>query len=199
MLGFWWRRTCIGRAPVVRVEWAWTRQTFLTEGDSVKDVRARTVVFTLERGEKIKPGHFLSTLDVVKGMIEALGTVGVGYVWHVTCLERMYAEAPLLQGDFKIDLYEVKVTALSISCTTAVLYWLPFWVPHNDLETCLNSMLPGKVLATYVRIPQKGFDGCFSTQRRIHSTVDFQGLPHFITVKSRGVSHRCLLFVPGRL
>ena len=97
-----------------------------------------------------------------------------------------------------MDGVHVVVSKLSDGFHTAQLHWLPFWIPHSDVEQSLSILLGDKVTCTYIRIPQKGFEGCFSTQRSIQSPANLAKLPYFVNIVSEGVLHKSCLFVPGR-
>ena len=69
---------------------------------------------------------------------------------------------------------------------------------HEDVSDSLEELLGESITCAYVQIPQHGFHGCFSTQRKIRSPVDLQHLPHFVEIASEGKVYRAFLFVPGR-
>ena len=162
------------------------------------DIRSCTVVFSLSKGPQIVPLDFAPHLDIVAGRIRGFGTVGVGHIWHLTLTSQCYVEDLIAQGDFVLKGRAVKVSKLSTALLSAVLFWLPFWVSHDDVLTSLGELLHDQVASEYVRIDQKGFPGCYSTQRKITAAADMRNLPHFVTVKSEGHSYRTFLFVPGR-
>ena len=162
------------------------------------DVKSCTVVFTLSKGQQVTPMDFAPHLEVVMGRILGFGTVGVGHVWHLTLTEQCYVQDILDQGDFEIQGRKVAVSKLSSALLSAVLFWLPFWVNHSDVIASLGKLLNDRVTCEYVRIDQKGFPGCYSTQRRIRSATDLTDLPYFIPVTSEGQTYRTFLFVPGR-
>lgn len=166
--------------------------------DSRQTIRERTVVLTLQRGARVQPFQFLPFFECVRGHIVAFGTVGQGHVWQVTLGDRLYAEALVGQGNFSIGNNRVSVTKLDSGLHTAYLYWCPFFVSHADVERAFNAQLAGKVASEYIKMKQEGFSQCFSTQRRIISSVDLSVLPHFLNVTSEGKNYRCFVFVPGR-
>lgn len=161
-------------------------------------VRSRTVILTLSKGPQVVPGDFYQALDVVMGRIVAFGTVGVGHVWHLTLIDSHDVEVVLEQGDFEIKGRDVSVSAFDTSLLTGTLFWLPFWVPHRDVEDSLGKLLADAVTSMYVTIPQPGYRDCFSTQRKIRSVTDMSDLPYFIPITSEGHTYRTFLFVPGR-
>ena len=73
-------------------------------------------------------------------------------------------------------------------------------MPQEVVEQSLESVhvLGDCVTSSYIRIPQPGFQDCYSTQRKITSAVSLAELPYFIPLKFEGVSYRTCLFVPGR-
>ena len=54
------------------------------------------------------------------------------------------------------------------------------------------------VTCAYVQLPQHGFQGCFSTQRKLCSPVDLKAVPYFVDIQSEERVYRAFLFVPGR-
>jgi len=162
--------------------------------------RRRTVVFTLPPRTHVLASDFaLHFAKVVDGCrLQAFGTVGVGHVWHLTVDSEVVAKAIVAQGDFFIGEVPVNVKLMDLVSFTIFVHWLPFWVPHLDVERSLCRALEGNYTSSYVRIDQKGFPGCFSTQRRVHSTVDVRQLPHFLSIRSEGINYRAFLFIPGR-
>ena len=163
--------------------------------DSAND---RTVVFTLAKGSQVTPDDFIPHLLCVSGRMEAFGTVGVGHVWHLTLDSPEAVDTIIDNGHFVVNDRSVSVSRLSSILTSATLFWLPYWVPHDHVVDCLESVLDDRVSCNYVRLPQHGFSSCYSTQRKIHSAVDLKKLPYFITISSEGRSYRSFLFVPGR-
>ena len=162
-------------------------------------IKDRTLVFTLPKGVRVKPIDFLPALSQVNGLFEGFGTVGVSHIWHMTFIDQASHDLILSQGSFTIlDGVHVVVSKLSDGFHTAQLHWLPFWIPHSDVEQSLSILLGDKVTCTYIRIPQKGFEGCFSTQRSIQSPANLAKLPYFVNIVSEGVLHKSCLFVPGR-
>ena len=165
---------------------------------SVVPFRDRTVVFSLSRGVQVSPTDFLPYLTCVQNRMVGFGTVGVGHVWHLTLVSEEDAELLEEQGDFTIKNRQVSVSRLKSNLLTATIYWLPFWVPHDDVVDSLQALLDDRVTCTYIQIPQHGFHGCYSTQRKIRSPVDLKDLPYFIDITSEGRVYRAFLFVPGR-
>ena len=163
------------------------------------DIKACTVVFKLSRGQQVVPLDFAPHLEVVAGRIQGFGTVGVGHILHLTLTSQCYVEDVIAQGDFSIRGRTVVASKLSTSLLSAVLYWLPFWVKHEDVITSLGKLLDDTVTCEYIRIDQKGFPGCYSTQRKIYAAADLRNLPHFIQIESEGETYRTFLFVPGRV
>ena len=162
-------------------------------------IKDRTLVFTLPQGVRVKPLDFLPALTQVDGRFEGFGTVGVSHIWHMTFIDQAGYDLMLSQGSFTIlDGVHVVVTKLSDGHHTAQLHWLPFWIPHSDIEQSLSILLGDKVTCTYICIPQKGFEGYFSTQRSIQSPANLAKLPYFVNIVSEGVIHKSCLFVPGR-
>ena len=171
----------------------------MTHSQSIKD---RTLVLVCSRGNKgtrIIPSDFLPALACVRGSIEAFGTVGVGYVWHITLSDTSAADVLLSQGNFSIREVQVSISRLSKGFFQATLHWIPYWVPDRDVESVFSTLLSSPVTCTYIRVPQVGFLDCFSTQRAIQSVVSLEALPHFLYVTSEGVSYKSCLFVPGRV
>lgn len=163
--------------------------------DSVRD---RTVVFTLSRGVQVSPDDFLPHLQCVSGSLVAFGTVGVGHVWHLTLQSVDDVDTVIDQGNFTIRNRSVCVSRLASILTSATLFWLPYWVPHDDVIASLELLLDDRVSCNYVQLPQHGFAGCFSTQRKLRSPVDMKNLPYFVNISSEGRLYRTFLFVPGR-
>lgn len=161
-------------------------------------VRNRTIVFTIPKEVKVTYADFAPALEPFKGKFVAFGTVGVSYIWHLTMRTVGDVDAVIDRGDFQIGEIWVRVTRFSDVCNVATLHWLPFWVPHSDVISSLCSILGSRLSCQYITIPQKGYDGCFSTQRRIESPVALDKLPHFVQIESEGQSYRTFLFVPGR-
>jgi len=162
--------------------------------------RRRTVVFSLPPRSWVRASDFASHIALlISGWrLHAFGTVGVGHIWHLTCDSPEVAKLIVDAGNFAIGDIPVVVTLMQEVSFTVFLHWVPFWVPHVDVERALGAMLHGTYSCSYVRIKQKGFEGCYSTQRRVRSTVDVRKLPHFLTVKSEGLNYRAFVFVPGR-
>ena len=163
-------------------------------------IRLRTVVLTVEDKSHLTPVDFLPVFQdrLLKGQITAFGTVGVGYVWHLTLDSSNVTSAFVQKGDFNIGSTLVKTCIMDQVAYTAFVHWIPFWVPHVDVECALASVLQGTYKSSYIRIAQKGYEGCFSTQRRIRSTADMSSLPHFIKIHSEGLTYKGHVFVPGR-
>lgn len=93
---------------------------------------------------------------------------------------------------------KVDVTKLSDRKFRAILHWLPYWLPNIEIEQHLNFLLEAPVTISYVRLPQPGYRGCFSTQRRVESVADLDALPHFLRVPFEGKYYKAYVFVPGR-
>ena len=165
---------------------------------SIVPFRDRTVVFTLSRGVQVCPTDFLPFLSCVADRMVGFGTVGVGHVWHLTLLTEEDAELLDQQGYFSIKDRQVSVSRLKSNLLTATIFWLPFWVQHDDVIDSLQTYLDDRVACTCIQIPQHGFHGCYSTQRKIRSPVDLKDLPYFIDITSEGRVYRAFLFVPGR-
>ena len=163
--------------------------------DTVSD---RTVVFTLAKGSQVTPDDFLPHLLCVSGRMEAFGTVGVGHIWHLTLKSCDDVDTITDRGDFEIKDRSVTVSRLSSVLTSATLFWLPYWVPHDDVVDSFESLIDDIVSGNYVQLLQHGFSGCFSTQRKIRSPVDMKNLPYFLTISSEGRTYRTFVFVPGR-
>ena len=155
-------------------------------------------MFTLDKGSHVTPQDFLPFLDTVGDYIEAFGTVGVGHVWHITLSDKHAVQRLLDMGDFKIKDRRVRVSSLANSFNVAKLLWLPYWIPHDTVENTLGDLLMDSVNCSYIRMSQKGFQGCYSTQRQIRSAISMQNLPYFIPIEFQGVTYRTCLFVPGR-
>ena len=139
---------------------------------SVLEFREHTVVFTLSRGPQVSRSDFLPFLGCVKGRMEGFGTVGVGHVWHLTLKDPSDVDTLIDQGDFVVLSRNVSVTKLQSVLLTATLFWLPFWVPHSDVVDSFQGLLDDYISCTYVQIPQQGFQGCYSTQRKLRSPTD---------------------------
>lgn len=162
------------------------------------DIKSCTVVFRLAKGPQVVPLDFAPHLDIVAGRIRGFGTVGVGHIWHLTLTSQCYVDDLITQGDFVLRGRAVAVSKLGTALLSATLFWLPFWVAHEDVITSFGELLQDKVTCEYVRIDQKGFPGCYSTQRRITAATDLKALPHFLSIQSEGHTYRTFLFVPGR-
>lgn len=130
--------------------------------------------------------------------IEALGTVGVGHVYHVTFFHESKAISVVKTGNFQVRGVPVVVQHMPTVSFTVFVHWVPYWVPHGDVERSLEKVLMGNYRCSYVRVAQKGYPDCYSTQRRVRSVVDVRKLPHFLTVSSQGLNYRAFIFVPGR-
>ena len=166
---------------------------------SVQHIKSRTLVFTLSKGSRVFPKDFLPALHCVRGSIEAFGTVGVNYIWHITLSDSEATDCLFDQGNFKIGGREVYVSRLAEGFYHATLHWIPYWVPHSDVTRSLELLLSGsKVTCSYIKVPQVGYLDCSSAQRSIKSVTSLGDLPHFIHVNSEGESYRAYLFVPGR-
>lgn len=164
-------------------------------------MKERTVVLTLSKGSRASYADFSPILDQYEGKFEAFGTVGVGHIWHLTF--KSIQDSDMFQrvhSRFTICNNEVSVLASKYLDTlnVATIYWLPYWVPHEDVVLSLAKYTGTRSFCRYVQIPQKGYRGCYSTQRRIESPVGLKELPYFFNIESEGVSHRVFLFVPGR-
>ena len=149
------------------------------------DIKACTVVFKLSRGQQAVPLDFAPHLEVVAESIQGFGTVGVGHIWHLTLTSQCYVEDVIAQGDFSIRGRTVVASKLSTSLLSAVLYWLPFWVKHEDVITSLGKLLDDTVTCEYIRIDQKGSPGCYSTQRKIYAAADIKPLSHIADFEPR--------------
>jgi hypothetical protein len=168
----------------------------------VNSLKARTLVFTVPKGVKFQYADFLPFIGRNSVGIEAFGTVGVGYVWHLTLKTLEFLNDILSNvdqsGHFSIGDIQVHVSKYSDIQNTATLFWLPYWVCHQDVQSSISKLSGYKIACSYIRIPQKGYQGCYSTQRRLVSPSGFDKLPHFIPIESEGETYRCFLFVPGR-
>ena len=149
-------------------------------------IMQRTIVFTLPRGTKVFPKDFEPALNIVPGKLVAFGTVGVGHVWHAILIDMESVHLLLDLGSFCIKGKEVMVSQLSTLSHTAFLYWLPFWVPNNVVEDCLESALGDVVDSEYVRMSQPGVQDCYSTQRKLTSAVSLSSLPYYLSVRYEG-------------
>jgi hypothetical protein len=169
---------------------------------STSDFQHRTLVFTVPKGIKLTYTDFVPFLGPNIEFMEAFGTVGVGFVWHLTLKNVSNVQSVLGQsenGNFFIrDIIPVHVCRYSEIKHTATLFWLPYWVKNEEVENVLSQLVGSKVAVSYIRIPQQGFHGCYSTQRKVLCPAGLSKLPHFINIESEGVKHRCFLFVPGR-
>jgi hypothetical protein len=162
-------------------------------------IKDRTVVFTLPTGTHVTWKDFLPALNYIKDRIVAFGTVGIGNVWHLTLKDIKDVELVLTLGNFDIaNNILVQISRYNDACFTAILYWLPLWVPHSDVCHTLENLLSSKITCQYMNISQRGFDRCMSTQRKIQSTKSMKTLPYFIDVESNDSIYRTFLFVPGR-
>lgn len=163
--------------------------------DSIKD---RTVVLTLPKGLKATYDDFFPVIDPYMGRIIAFGTVGVGYVWHITFKAISDVDSFVQAGNFSLGDYTVVVNRFKDICTVGTLHWLPYWIPHDDVVSCISRILGSKISCQYIQIPQRGYRDCFTTQRRLVSPISLDNLPHFIDIPFEGQSFRSFLFVPGR-
>lgn len=164
-------------------------------------VKERTLVFTLPKGSKVTYVDFLPILSPFQGRLNAFGTVGVGHIWHLTFLrpkdaDKFCSDHP----NFRVgeDNIHVEVSKYTDELNVGMLHWLPFWVPHEDVITAISQYTGERVSCQYIKIAQKGYQNCFSTQRSLQSPVTLKDLPHFFNVESEGSSYRVFLFVPGR-
>lgn len=164
----------------------------------VASLRNSTIVLSLPRGVKVGYADFSPALEPFKGKFVAFGSVGVSYIWHLTMRSVGDVDAFVDRGDFEIGDIWVRVSRFTDICNVATLHWLPFWIPHSDVVSSLCKLLGSRLTCQYIQIPQKGYEGCFTTQRRIEAPVALDKLPHFIQIDSEGQSYRTFLFVPGR-
>ena len=165
-----------------------------------QQIKDRTLVFTLPKRIKVKPLDFLPALFDCDGLLEGFGTVGVSHIWHATFRDLATYDLVLSRGSFTIlEGVHVVVSKLGDGFHVGQLHWIPYWVPHSDIERSLSILLGDKVSCTYIRIPQKGFTDCYSTQRSITSPADLIKLPYFINVISEGITYKSCLFIPGRV
>jgi len=176
-------------------------ESVLRPGDHpIDDIRKKTIVFALPPLIHLTPLDFLPHLSKFANIcrFEAFGTVGVGHMLHLTVDDAKAAKNIVQYGDFSIGSVPAKVSWMDLVTFTAFIHWIPYWVPDADVEKALDSLLHDSYRCSYIRIDQPGFQGCYSTQRRIKSVGDLRGFPHFITVRSAGINYRAFVFVPGR-
>lgn len=169
-----------------------------TSSQPVMSVKNRTVVLTLPKGLNVSSEDFLPFLELVRGRIIAFGTVGVGYIWHLTLKSLPDVDRVIDRGNFYIGDFLVQVSRFSDMCNIGTLYWLPYWVPHDDVVSNISKLLGSRLSCQNIQIPQRGFEGCYSTKRRLESPVSLDKLPHFLQIESEGQVYRTFLLVPGR-
>jgi hypothetical protein len=164
--------------------------------------KCRTLVFTAPKGSRLQYADFDFLLRNFRSKIEAFGTVGVGFIWHLT-LKTPEDIDPILavtdEGNiFVKNVIPVHVCKFIEIQHSATLFWLPYWVPNDHVSKVVSQTVGTKSTCSYVRIPQGSLHGCYSTQRRLVCPAGLAKLPHFLPIDYEGVTHRCFLFVPGR-
>lgn len=169
--------------------------------DRPLSIQERTLVFTFAKGLQVNYSHFLPILAPYMGRFTAFGTVGVGHIWHITF--NQVADADEFIGTYSKfvicdNLVEVSVSKYADTLNVGTIFWLPYWVPHSDVVRTIASYTENRATCTYIQIPQKEYQGCYSTKRRVESPTCLKDMPYFFNINSEGVTYRVFLFVPGR-